>query len=317
MEKGNKQTTDTILMIEPVSFGYNAQTATNNYFQQNDDLSSADVQKLALEEFNQMVEKLRSKGLNIIVVSDTPLPHTPDSIFPNNWLSSHQDGRLVLYPMYAENRRAERRSDILRMLAEKGFKVLDIVNYSPFEKRRRFLEGTGSMIFDRENSIAYAALSERTDKELFFHFCEELNFKPVCFSANQLVGNQRLPIYHTNVMMCVANKYSVICLDTIDDKDERKIVVDSLENSGKEIIAISEKQMHRFAGNMLQVENKDGLRYLVMSLAAFESLSAGQIDRLTSFNEIIPIAIPTIERYGGGSVRCMMAEIFNPVIKKD
>lgn len=314
MEDGIKQTTDTILMIEPVSFGYNAQTAVNNYFQQNDDLSKTDVQKQALEEFNQMAEKLRSRGLNIMVVQDTALPHTPDSIFPNNWISSHQDGRIVLYPMYAENRRQERRKDILRMIAEKGFKILDIVDYSPLEKRRRFLEGTGSMILDRPNNIAYAALSERTDKELFLHFCEEFGYQPVYFSANQSVGNQRLPIYHTNVMMCVADKYAVICLDTIDDKNERAMVVDSLKNSRKEIIEISEKQMHRFAGNMLQVENREEIRFLVMSLSAYESLSVDQIERLTSFNEIISIAIPTIERYGGGSVRCMMTEIFNPVL---
>lgn len=310
MENRIKQTTNTILMVEPVSFGYNKQTAVNNYFQHNDTSCDSDIQCHALEEFNLMAQKLRAKGLNVIVVKDTPEPHTPDSIFPNNWISFHEDGRVVLYPMYAENRRAERRSDILTQVKKKGFTIADIVDYTSYEKQNLFLEATGSMIFDRPNKIAYAALSERTNKSLFLQFCKDFDYKPVCFFANQTVHGRRLPIYHTNVMMCVADHYSVVCLDAIDNVDERKNVEESFAKSGKEIIEISEEQMHHFAGNMLQVENNEKTRYLVMSKSAFDSLSSQQIHRLTSYNEIIKIAIPTIEKFGGGSVRCMMAEVF-------
>jgi hypothetical protein len=257
-----------------------------------------------------MVRKLRTKGIIVIVVKDTAEPHTPDSIFPNNWISFHQDGRVALYPMYAENRRAERRSDILNTITDKSFTILNIIDYTPFEKQNHFLEGTGSMVLDRGNKIAYAALSERTDRELFLQFCKDFDFKPVHFSANQTVNGKRLPIYHTNVMMCVADQYAVVCLDSIDNVNERQVVSDSLVKSEKEIVEISEKQMLCFAGNMLQVENKEGKCFLVMSQSAFDSLNNVQVKRLTSYNEIITVAIPTIEKYGGGSVRCMMAEVF-------
>jgi hypothetical protein len=314
MGKIVKQTTNTILMIEPVSFGFNDQTAVNNYFQQKDGSSDSDIQSRALAEFNLMVEMLRTKGLIIIVVQDTSEPHTPDSIFPNNWISFHQDGRVALYPMYAENRRAERRNDILQLFVDKGFEILEIADYTVFEKQNRFLEGTGSMIFDHMNKIAYAALSERTDKKLFLQFCNDFDFKPVYFLANQTADGKRRPIYHTNVMMCVGDQYSVVCPDAIDNVDERHKVMNSLVESGKEIIEISEEQMHHFAGNMLQVENKGGTRFLVMSQSAFDTLTARQMERLNTYNEIIAVAIPTIERYGGGSVRCMMAEVFNAIV---
>lgn len=306
-----KQTTHTILMIEPVRFGFNDQTAVNNYFQQKDEVSGSEVQRLALAEFNGMVGKLRARGIDVVVVKDTAEPHTPDSIFPNNWISFHRDGRVVLYPMYAENRRAERRSDILHGLAETGFHITQTVDYTAFEKQHRFLEGTGSMVLDHVHKIAYTALSERSDKTLFLHFCADFGFTPVCFSANQTVNGKRLPIYHTNVMMCVADKYAVVCLDTLDRPDERQMVTDSLVTSGKEIIDISEEQMHHFAGNMLQVENKEGTCFLVMSQTAYDSLTCMQTARLVSYNEMIPVAIPTIEKYGGGSARCMMAEVFD------
>jgi len=305
-----KQTTHTILMIEPVLFGFNDQTAVNNYFQQRDSLSGAEIQNRALAEFNRMVEKLSTKGMTVIIVKDTPLPHTPDSIFPNNWISFHPDNRVVLYPMYAENRRAERRNDILPLLAEKGFKISGTADYTAFEKQNRFLEGTGSMVFDHTNKIAYMALSERSDKEVFLHFCKNFDFTPVCFLANQTVKGERRPIYHTNVMMCIADRYAVICLDAIDDEKERQSVTDSLTKDRKDIVEITEEQMHHFAGNMLQVENREGARFLVLSQSAYDSLTGVQIKRLTAYNEMIPIAVPTIEKYGGGSVRCMMAEVF-------
>jgi len=310
-ERMEKHTTHTILMIEPVAFGFNEQTAVNNHFQQNDNAATLDIQSQALAEFNEMVSKLQAHNIEVIVVKDTIEPSTPDSIFPNNWISFHASGRVALYPMYAQNRRDERRTDILNLLTNKGFKVLDIVDYTPWEKANRFLEGTGSIILDRQHKIAYAAISERTDHAMFMQFCEDFNYHPVCFIANQTINGKRMPIYHTNVMMCVAEQYAVICLDAIDVECKRKAVVDAIVKTGKKIIEITEAQMNCFAGNMLQVENREGKQFLVMSQSAYNSLTKVQIDQLTSYNELITAAIPTIEKYGGGSVRCMMAEIFN------
>jgi hypothetical protein len=305
-----KQTTNTILMIEPVAFGFNDQTAVNNYFQQQFIDTDSDIQLQALAEFNEMVELLRKKKLNVLIVKDTTEPQTPDSIFPNNWISFHGDGQAVLYPMFAPNRRKERRQDIIEYVSSRGSKINNIDDFTFWEEKNLFLEGTGSMILDRTNNIAYAAISERTSKSVFLEYCAVFDFKPVYFSANQTVYGKRLPIYHTNVMMTVADEYAVICLETIDNLKERKVVVDSLEKSGKDIISISEHQMNCFAGNMLQVENADGKLFLVLSQSAYDSLTQKQKDRLSSYNELIIVSIPTIERVGGGSVRCMMAEVF-------
>ena len=307
-----RQNTNTILMIEPVAFYYNAETAKNNYFQEKPDEDSQEIQKLALSEFNGMVEKLRNQGVNVITVKDTPTPHTPDSIFPNNWISTHANAHIALYPMFAENRRTERREDILEFLEDNGFKIESIIDYSAAEKENVFLEGTGSIILDRVKAYAYAALSARTDEDLFIEFCEDLEYSPVIFRANQTVDGERVPIYHTNVMMCVADTYAVICLDTIDDKKEKKNVVSTLKDTQKEIIEITEEQMYQFAGNMLQVEGKDGQKFLVMSQTAYDSLTKKQIKQIEKHNPIISVNIPTIEKLGGGSARCMMAEIFLP-----
>ncbi|MDD2797452.1 MAG: arginine deiminase-related protein [Bacteroidales bacterium] len=307
-----KQSTNTILMIEPIAFGFNDQTAINNYFQQKGANSSSENQTLALSEFGLMVDKLRNKGVRVIVVRDTQQPHTPDSIFPNNWVSTHADGCVALYPMYAPNRRDERRNDILEILQREGFQIKKSIDYTSSENEGRFLEGTGSMILDHEHKIAYAAISQRTDKELFLKFCHDFDYKPHSFYAYQSVKGERLPIYHTNVMMCIADRYAVVCLDTIDNIEERVAVIRSFEATQKEIITISESQMHRFAGNMLQVENYAGAKFLVMSQTAFESLTMVQIEQLKAHNEIITSAVPTIEKLGGGSVRCMMAEVFLP-----
>ncbi len=306
------QTTSTILMIEPVMFGFNAETAKNNYFQQNDNTESSEIQQKALKEFGDMVQKLRNHGVEVIVEKDTIAPHTPDSIFPNNWVSFHSCGKVALYPMYAENRRAERRMEILKNIEDKGFSIQQTINFAGYEHENKFLEGTGSMILDRVNHIAYACLSQRTDKALFELFCREFEYTPISFYSNQSVQGKRLPIYHTNVMMCIADKYAIICLDTIDDIAERTMVVDTIEKSGKKVIAITEAQMHQFAGNMLQVSNKDGETFLVMSQTAYDSLNVEQKNNIESFNRIISVPIPTIEHYGGGSARCMMAEVFLP-----
>jgi hypothetical protein len=307
-----KQTASTLLMIEPVAFGFNRQTAENNFFQREQHGSAEAVRDEALREFNRMTALLKQKDIDVLIVRDTAEPHTPDSIFPNNWISFHSDGEVVLYPMFAENRRLERRPDILALLEEKGFGIRNIRDYSPAEKENRFLEGTGSLVLDRENRTAYAALSERTDKTLFLKYCEDLRFTPCCFTANQTVGDKRLPVYHTNVMMCVADRYAVVCLDSVDDKAERRGIVRSLSAGGKEIIEITEVQMAHFAGNMLQVENRAGEKWLVMSETAAGSLSGNQIERLRAYNGILRIPVPTIEQQGGGSVRCMIAEIFLP-----
>ncbi|QCX52869.1 citrulline utilization hydrolase CtlX [Elizabethkingia sp. JS20170427COW] len=304
------QSTNTLLMIEPVAFGFNQQTAVNNYFQTN--IQAQDTQVKALEEFKNFVEKLRAKDIDVITIQDTLEPHTPDSIFPNNWVSFHQNGTVILYPMFAENRRSERRSDILSKLGELGYQINAIEDYSDFELEEKFLEGTGSMILDREHRIAYGAVSLRLNEEVFKIWCAEFGYQPVIFHAYQTVGEQRLPIYHTNVMMCVATDFAVICLDTLDDVEERNKVVDSLTQTGKTIIEISEQQMHQFAGNMLEVQNKKGEKFLVMSQSAYQSLTQEQIEIIQQYCEIISADLDTIEQNGGGSARCMMAEVFLP-----
>lgn len=304
------QTTDTVLMVEPIAFGFNAQTAENNYFQVQD--KSQNTQAKALEEFQNFVSKLREAGVRVLVVKDTLDPHTPDSIFPNNWVSFGEDGEVVLYPMFAPNRRVERRQDILDFVKNEGFEISKVTDWSRFENENRFLEGTGSMIFDHPNKLAYGSVSLRLDEKLFIDFCESISYKPVVFHSYQTAGNERLPIYHTNVMMCVADQYVVICLDCIDDEQERKNVVETIENSGKEIIEISEGQMQQFAGNMLQVRNTEGTPFLVMSAAAKNSLNEEQIQKIENYNAIISSDLTTIETNGGGSARCMLAEVFLP-----
>lgn len=308
----NKQYTSTILMVEPTAFYYNPETAVNNFFQTETNDSKEDIQAEALKEFNQMVSDLRSKGVNVITLKDTPTPHTPDSIFPNNWISFHANGNVVLYPMFAKNRRNERREeDVLSLLEEKGFLINDVIDFTSAEDDEVFLEGTGSIILDRENELAYACISQRTDEDLLIEFCEELEYTPVIFHANQTVNGDRKPIYHTNVMMCIADKYAIVCLDSIDDKKEKKNVCEYLLESEKEIIPITEDQMHQFAGNMLQIGGL-GQSYLVMSQTAYNSLLEDQKNKIEKYNPILPVKIDLIEKLGGGSARCMMAEVFLP-----
>ena len=300
-------------MIRPVAFRMNEQTAVNNYYQKVlDNLLPATVNAKAQEEFDAFVNKLRSVGVNIIVVDDTVSPDTPDSIFPNNWISFHETGDVVLYPMFAENRRAERREDILDILADHGFVINEIMDYTSAEEDGFYLEGTGSIVLDRENGKAYCALSPRADEELFIEFCEDFEYSPVIFEAFQTVNGERKLIYHTNVMMCIGDTFAVICADCIDDKKERKMVLDSLKGDGKEIILITEAQVNNFAGNMLEVLGADDRRYLVMSNSAYQSLTKKQIAQLEEHLTILSSSLDTIEACGGGSARCMMAEIFLP-----
>ncbi len=306
------QTTNSILMIRPINFRMNEQTAVNNYFQEDLSLRDSLINLKAQKEFDDYVDKLRKFGVEVIVVSDNQENDTPDSVFPNNWVSFHNDGTMAIYPMFAENRRLERREDIILELEKEGFLIENIVDYTSAEDQNIFLEGTGSMILDRQNKIAYCAISPRADEELFIEFCEDFEYTPVIFTANQTVDNSREVIYHTNVMMCIAETFSVICLSCIDDKKERKNVISHLKKSGKEIIDITEKQMHQFAGNMLQVKGKNNELFLVMSQAAYNSLTKEQIKKIEKHCNIISSSLETIETCGGGSARCMMAEVFLP-----
>jgi len=272
------QTTNSILMIRPINFRMNEQTAVNNYYQKVlDNILPSSVNAKAQREFDAYVEKLKSFGVQVVVISDEENTDTPDSIFPNNWISFHENGTVGLYPMFAKNRRLERREDILDKLEEEGFIIKTIIDYSDAEKHDVFLEGTGSLLLDRINRKAYCALSPRADEDLLLEFCEDFEYTPVIFSANQTVNSKREAIYHTNVMMCLAETFAVICLRSIDDKKERKNVLKHLKEDGKKVIEISEEQVDSFAGNMLQVRGKDNELFLVMSQAAHDSLTTSQI----------------------------------------
>ncbi|HOX83285.1 MAG TPA: arginine deiminase-related protein [Chryseolinea sp.] len=299
------QTTSHLLMIRPVNFSFNTETAVNNTFQSTKD---ANAQEIALAEFNDFVSLLRQNGIDVTVIDDTKEPYTPDSIFPNNWISFHSDGSIVLYPMYATNRRQERKPHVIEKLKE-HFQIKKEIDLSPYENENVFLEGTGSMVLDREKKIAYACISQRTDIDVLNDFCLQLGFTPQTFMA---VDSNAYPIYHTNVMMCVADQYIVICLESIADDAERNETIQVIEKSRKEIISISLDQMNHFAGNMLQVKNNVGKKFLVMSSQAFRSLTIEQVSKINKYNPILHSSLDTIERNGGGSARCMMAEIFLP-----
>lgn len=293
-------------MIRPVDFKFNEQTAANNKFQVAS--TESDTQTQALKEFDGFVEILRKNGIDVTVVDDTLQPETPDSIFPNNWVSFHDDGSIYLYPMFSENRRLERRKDILEVLSEK-FEVNHVSDLSFYEMQYAFLEGTGRMVLDRVNKIAYACLSVRTDQEVLDNFCMLTGYESVSFQA---VDDTNFPIYHTNVMMCIGDRFAVICLDSIRNEEEKLAVMLKLTNSGKAIVEITLDQMNHFAGNMLQVSNNKGESILVMSEQAFLSLSDDQVTTLEQFSSIIYAPIYTIEKNGGGSARCMLAEIHLP-----
>jgi hypothetical protein len=298
------QNTNKILMIRPAAFTYNVQTAGNNLFQVSGKADNA--QENALKEFDAFVALLRKNCVDVTVIDDTPQPHTPDSIFPNNWISFHEKETEILYPMYAENRRAERKQHVQEMIS-KNFNTTNIIDLTGFEKENLFLEGTGSMVLDRENKIAYACTSPRTNKKVLDVFCETMNYKPCIFNAKDEKGNE---IYHTNVMMCVADKFVVICVESITDDTERQHVINTIQSTSKEIIAISLTQVNSFAGNMIQLRNTAGNKLLVMSQQAYKSLTPSQITALKKYNQFVYADLKTIETNGGGSARCMIAEVF-------
>lgn len=305
------QITNNILMIRPVAFRMNEETAVNNYFQEDIDLRKGEINAIAQAEFDAFVDKLRGVGVNVIVEDDDPKLDTPDSIFPNNWVSFHKNGMVGMYPMFAENRRRERREEIIDRLEAEGFLIEGFMDYTKAEEEGYFLEGTGSLLLDRVHNKAYCAISPRADEELVVEFCEDFECDPVLFTANQTFKGQRLPIYHTNVMMALAENFAVICLDSIDDKHEKKHVIKHLKETKKEIIIITEEQMHKFAGNMLQIQGKDH-KYMVMSEAARSSLKPDQVKAIQKYCKILSSDLTTIETCGGGSARCMMAEVFLP-----
>jgi hypothetical protein len=293
-----------ILMVRPYQFYFNQQTAANNFFQSNINIENAN--ELAIAEFDAMVEKLRAHQIKVNVVQDTKDPSTPDSIFPNNWVSTHTNGTLCLYPMFAQNRRAERKSTVINFL-QSNYKIENTLDLTDLEKEGIFLEGTGSMVLDHQNKLAYGCLSERLDKNAFNEWCDKMQFKAIAFKA---VDDKAQPIYHTNVMMCMGDQFVVICLESIPNELEKQLVLESFKKSNKEVIEISQDQLNHFAGNMLQVFDINEKPHLIMSEQAYNSLKTEQVKSLEKYNPILPISIPTIEALGGGSTRCMMAEIY-------
>lgn len=303
----HNQAPGAVLMIRPAFFGFNHETSLTNAFQQPPDEQEHNIHNRAVEEFDRMVDLLKSHDVQVHVFEDTPQPRKPDAIFPNNWISFHADGTVVLYPMEAATRRAERRMDVVDALG-KIYAIQKLKDFTGYEKQNIFLEGTGSLVFDYVNRIAYASLSPRTHEVLVHEVCRELHFKPVVFHA---VDEHNHPVYHTNVVLAVATKLVLICLDAIHRDHDRELLLGSFRSTGHRIIAISYAQMKSFAGNMMEIRSRHGHPVLVMSESAYLSLLPGQLDAITSLVDILVIPVPTIERYGGGSVRCMMAGLFN------
>ena len=306
-----KQITDTVLMIRPVRFRTNEETIVNNYFQKGINITQEEINRKAQQEFDMLVQKLKEVGVHVIQVEDIYEQDTPDSIFPNNWISFHNNGDVAIYPMFAENRRRERREDILDIVEEAGFEIENVFDYTEAENEGIFLEGTGAMVLDRIHRKAYCALSPRASEELFIEFCEEFEYTPVIFRAFQKTDGELKPIYHTNVMMALGRTFAIVCLDTIEDKKERKNVLNHLKEDKKEIITISREQVDYYAGNMLEVKGKEH-SYLVMSQTAYESLTPQQIEAIERHTQILYSDLSTIEICGGGSARCMLAEVFLP-----
>ena len=298
-------------MIRPCNFRVNQETLENNFFQTKSiQLENDFILNQAIIEFDSLVKKMKASGINVLVYQDDFKHDTPDSIFPNNWVTFHKDKKIAIYPMFAENRRLERSENVIVFLEENNVKINEVIDYSEAEKNNFFLEGTGSMVLDRINKKTYCSISERTSENLIDEFCSDFNYMPIIFNSFHTVDSKRQKIYHTNVMMCVGKKYAVICLDSIDNKNERNKVIQSLEDDNKEIIIISEDQLNSFAGNMIElIVNKNS--FLIMSQIAYNSLNKNQIERLSKYSKIISSSVDTIEKCGGGSVRCMIAEIFN------
>lgn len=306
------QSTQHILMIRPASFQKNEETAKDNQFQKSSKDSAKNIRNKAIKEFDGLVEELRKNGVNVYVLQDTDLPVTPDALFPNNWISTHNNGEIGVYPMKAENRRLERRDDVFSFLDQNGFLIEDITDYSEAEEEEYYLEGTGAIVLDRANEIAYCGRSERAHEDVFIEFCEDFEFFPVLFDTTSENGNS---IYHTNVLMSITSHFMVVCLDVIKSKSDKKEILSHAKRSCKEILSISEAQMNHFCGNVLEVKNERGELILVMSTNAFTHFTKDQKSKIEQTHQIIHTSLETIEQLGGGSARCMMAEIFLPLKK--
>ncbi len=306
-----KQITSSIVMVRPITFNFNPQTATNDFFQKDLGEKPDIVEAKALIEFDGFVDTLRSKGITVHVIQDSDsLFATPDSIFPNNWFVSLEDDKLVLCPMFAEDRRYECTKFLGSLVKVIGKDTLEIHDYTKHEQDERYLEGTGAIVLDRINKKAYCCLSERADEGLFRQFCSDFGFKPVAFHAFQSYRGKRVAIYHTNVMMAMGEEFAVVCLSSIDDPTERQMVVDELNESGKQIIDATESEIDNFAGNQIELEGSGGKRYTVMTASSFKVLADDQKAEVEKSSEILVGDVGTIESYGGGSVRCMIAEVF-------
>jgi hypothetical protein len=313
----HSQTTDCVLMIRPVSFRMNKETAVDNHFQQDSGLN-VDVNELAQKEFDNLVSALQDNGVHVIVVNDTAQPETPDALFPNNWISFHSNKIVCLYPMFADNRRKERRDDVFKTIKDEfNFELEGIFDFTEFEQHDKFLEGTGSMVLDRTNRTCYAALSGRTDEKAVAHFCAEIGYTPILFKAYHSVNGQQHLIYHTNVMMSVGNGFAVVCSESITDLVERELVVSTLKSNGHLVVDLSLEQIDNFAGNILELLTSTGESIIVMSARAKESLTVLQVSELEAFGKLIYVDLQTIENYGGGSARCMIAEIFLPRLQNE
>lgn len=306
------QTSPNILMVRPANFGFNEETANTNFYQQKDQRGKGEIRELAKQEFDGFVALLRDQGVNVEVVEDTEKPIKTDAVFPNNWFSTHPDGKLILYPMYSPNRRLERRKDLVEMLIQKGYQISEILDLSFFEEDNQFLEGTGSMVLDHDSKTIFACYSERTHPVPLNYVADILGYDLVGFNSVQEIDGVKSPIYHTNVMMHVGWDLAVVCLDSIPKASEKQAVQKALTKAGKKVIPITAKQKFNFAGNMLEVTNDGREKFTVMSQTAFDSLNVGQIQMIEKYTTIISPSIPTIEKLGGGSARCMMAEIFLP-----
>ena len=305
------QITSDLIMIRPKHFNYNVETAKDNYFQKKEiNISTTTIQKKVRDEFNSLVEIIKKEKIKINIFEDKKNIKTTDSVFPNNWISFHEDGKIIIYPMFSENRRKEKRKDIIDTLKNKGYKINEIIDLSKYENENKFLEGTGSMILDRQNRICYAAISSRTSKDVLNYFCKKNNYKPISFKAYQTYKKNRKLIYHTNVMMCIGEQYAIVCLASIDNENEKKSLKKSLIKTNKIIIEITEEQCQNFVGNMLQVKNIKNEKFLIMSSRAFKSLTNNQRKILETYNKLLHSELQLIEKLGGGGARCMIAENF-------
>jgi hypothetical protein len=308
MQTDPRQATATVLMIRPLGFGFNPETAATNVFQHQPIDDSAAIRTQAIAEFDQAVQQLRGNDVDVLVFDDTLTPHTPDAVFPNNWISTHSDGRLLLYPMLAPSRQAEVRMDIVEQLQTR-FGFNQVIDLREPAKLGGILEGTGSAVLDRVHGVIYAALSERTSARAVEQLAKHLGYRSVLFNATDANG---IALYHTNVMLCLGDRFAVVCLESVDEVS-RATLRNSLESTGHDVIAISREQMLNFAGNMLQLRSQAGESQLVLSASARASLNPAQVQILERHSRLLPIALPTIERHGGGSIRCMIAEIFPPL----